>query len=58
MLKLLLSTSMAAVLEAARALGNLSQSKDARSVIVQNKGDTDTPCLAGVRYELCCSVAQ
>lgn len=57
MMKLLLSTSMDAVLEATRVLGNLSQSKDVRSVIVQNKGETDThtvPCRSchpRVRYE-------
>lgn len=47
MMKLLLSASMDAVLEAIRVLGNLSQSKDVRSVIVQNKGETDAhtgPC--------------
>lgn len=53
MMKLLLSTSMDAVLEATRVLGNLSQSKDVRSVIVQNKGETDTHtlCLAGVAIQ-------
>lgn len=51
MLKLLLSASMDAVLEATRVLGNLSQSKDVRSVLVQNKGERDTlgPRLSGCR---------
>uniref|UniRef100_A0A667WT37 Armadillo repeat containing 2 n=1 Tax=Myripristis murdjan TaxID=586833 RepID=A0A667WT37_9TELE len=37
MLKLLLSSSMDAVLEATRVYGNLSQSKDVRDFIMQNK---------------------
>ncbi|XP_034554990.1 armadillo repeat-containing protein 2 isoform X2 [Notolabrus celidotus] len=37
MLKLLLSSSMNAVLEATRVYGNLSQSKDVRDFIMQNK---------------------
>ena len=50
MMKLLLSSSMDVVLEATRALGNLSQFKDVRSVIVQNKGKTDTQrCHRSVR---------
>ncbi|XP_070843541.1 armadillo repeat-containing protein 2 [Chaetodon trifascialis] len=36
-LKLMLSSSMDAVLEATRAYGNLSQSKDVRDFIIQNK---------------------
>lgn len=44
MMKLLLSTSMDAVLEATRVFGNLSQSKDVRSVIMQHRGETDARC--------------
>lgn len=40
-MKLLLSASMDAVLEATRVFGNLSQSKDVRDVIMQHKGETD-----------------
>lgn len=38
MLKLVLSSSMDAVLEATRVYGNLSQSKDVRDFIMQKKG--------------------
>lgn len=38
MLKLVLSSSMNAMLEATRVYGNLSQSKDVRDFIMQNKG--------------------
>lgn len=38
MLKLVLSSSMDAILEATRVYGNLSQSKDVRDVIMQNRG--------------------
>lgn len=38
MLKLVLSSSMDAMLEATRAYGNLSQSKDVRDFIMENKG--------------------
>lgn len=48
MMKLLLSSSMDAVLEATRVFGNLSQSKDVRSVIMQHKGETDALFPAGV----------
>ncbi len=44
LLKLLLSSSMDAVLEATRVFGNLSQIKDVRHFIVQQKG---------VRHSLC-----
>lgn len=38
MLKLVLSSSMDAMLEATRVYGNMSQSKDVRDFIMQNKG--------------------
>lgn len=38
MLKLLLSSSMDAMLESTRVYGNLSQFKDVRDFIMQNKG--------------------
>lgn len=38
MLKLVLSSSMDAMLEATRVYGNLSQSKDVRDFIMQKKG--------------------
>lgn len=38
MLKLVLSSSLDAILEATRVYGNLSQSKDVRDVIMQNRG--------------------
>lgn len=41
MLKLVLSSSMEAMLEATRVYGNLSQSKDVRDFIMQNKGIYD-----------------
>lgn len=48
MMKLLLSSSMDAVLAATRVFGNLSQSKDVRSVIMQTKGERDTRCSSQV----------
>lgn len=47
MMELLLSASMDAALEATRVFGNLSQSKDVRSVIMQHKGETDARCFSG-----------
>lgn len=43
MLKLVLCSSMDAVLEATRVYGNLSQSKDVREFIMQNRGIWQTP---------------
>lgn len=39
MLKLVFSSSMDAILEAVRVYGNLSQSKDVRDLIMEQKGD-------------------
>ncbi len=66
MLKLVLSSSMDAMLEATRVYGNLSQSRDVRDFIMQNKGIgwTQTPTdthktfqyeATFISYFICCS---
>lgn len=52
MLKLVLSSSMDAILEATRVYGNLSQSKDVRDVMMQNRGIRWTQTLSDTHITL------
>uniref|UniRef100_A0A3Q0RQS8 Armadillo repeat containing 2 n=1 Tax=Amphilophus citrinellus TaxID=61819 RepID=A0A3Q0RQS8_AMPCI len=52
-LKLLLSSSMDAMLEATRVYGNLTRYKDVRDFIMQNKGSYDVCLCVNVRIFVC-----